>query len=72
MNSKQIVTALMFALLSSHCASTCSDDKDKTGQSNQANEPAQPVPGARSTLRDMHVRRLIPTEGGADTADRDQ
>jgi hypothetical protein len=66
MNSKQILTALAFALLSSHCASTCSDDKDKTGQSSAT--PPQPVPGARSTLRDTRVRRLIPMEGGADTA----
>jgi hypothetical protein len=71
MNSKQILTALVFALLSSHCASTCSDDKDKTGQASQATPP-QPAPGARSTLRDMRVRRLSVMEGGADTADRDQ
>ena len=53
MKTKHILFTVTLALLSSHCASSCSDDKDK---GNASAEPLKAAPGARGTLRDTHVR----------------
>jgi hypothetical protein len=57
MKTVQLIFGISLLVLTSHCASSCSDQsKDKSNE-----EPVRAAPGAGPILRDTHIR--LPRRG---------